>query len=470
MLPAEFPFPVPRWTQRVLRFVLGEAFLGFLAIAAVALTLLPMLFPVARGTERLLELCQWGIVALFAAEYLLGLASAPSKKTFVLDPWRLLDLFTILVPMLTILPNVSEALRTSPVFRLARVVRIAVMGARASGVIIRDEQRHGAAAAIAPLEVSKLARHDAEPVRSTWSELLEWVSAPGDEWYHAANLSPDALRDLTASLGMPHGQIEDHLFTTGYPHIETSADTTLLFVWLPESTGDRYEVDRNGLLLLATKQSVLTLSRRQSGLLPLLGRALHSVELPHAPFVVRMTSALLRALVDQNEAIVGRFERELHALEEVPVRESRPQFLEHTFRLKKELAAAQADLWRLKGIVANLAESRVRLPASDADAAAAFRVLQDELDYLYETVVNTKEGLLSVIDLHLNVVSFEMNRVMRVLAVVSVLGLVPAVIGGLFGMNLNGNPWPFTLPQVTFAVCLSMVLGLYLFFVKGWLR
>ena len=91
-------------------------------------------------------------------------------------------------------------------------------------------------------------------------------------------------------------------------------------------------------------------------------------------------------------------------------------------------------------------------------------------DYLYETVVNIRDEVLSVMELHLNIVSFDMNRVMRVLAVVSVLGLIPAVIGGLFGMNLIDNPWPFTLPQVAFAISFGMVVGLYLFFVKGWLR
>ena len=85
-------------------------------------------------------------------------------------------------------------------------------------------------------------------------------------------------------------------------------------------------------------------------------------------------------------------------------------------------------------------------------------------------MVNTREGLLSLIDLHLNIVSFEMNRVMRVLAVVSVLGLIPAVVGGLFGMNLIDNPWPWTLKQVAFCVCFGMTLCLYFFFVKGCLR
>jgi Mg2+ and Co2+ transporter CorA len=63
-----------------------------------------------------------------------------------------------------------------------------------------------------------------------------------------------------------------------------------------------------------------------------------------------------------------------------------------------------------------------------------------------------------------------MNRVMRVLAVISVLGLIPAVVGGLFGMNLIDNPWPWTLKQVSFCVGFAMTMCLYFFFVKGWLR
>jgi Mg2+ and Co2+ transporter CorA len=40
----------------------------------------------------------------------------------------------------------------------------------------------------------------------------------------------------------------------------------------------------------------------------------------------------------------------------------------------------------------------------------------------------------------------------------------------MFGMNLDGNPWPFTLPQVTFIVSALILLCLYAFFTKGWLR
>ena len=59
---------------------------------------------------------------------------------------------------------------------------------------------------------------------------------------------------------------------------------------------------------------------------------------------------------------------------------------------------------------------------------------------------------------------------MRVLAVVSALGLIPAIIGGLLGMNLIDTPWMLTLPQVAFGVFFGMVIGLYFFVIKGWLR
>jgi Mg2+ and Co2+ transporter CorA len=73
-------------------------------------------------------------------------------------------------------------------------------------------------------------------------------------------------------------------------------------------------------------------------------------------------------------------------------------------------------------------------------------------------------------DLHMNVASFEMNKGMRLLAILSALGLLPAVVGGLLGMNLVGNPWPATLPQVAFGVFWGMALALYIFFIKGWIR
>jgi Mg2+ and Co2+ transporter CorA len=243
-----------------------------------------------------------------------------------------------------------------------------------------------------------------------------------------------------------------------------------VFLWSPEFDAAAGRVDRHAMLLVAWERGLLSLSRRPTALVPRTAPVTAAAQVEPATFPVQMILAETGRVLRGNEAIVARFEQELHALEDVPVRESRPVFFERTFRLKKELSAAQSDLWRLRSVLADLAERRLALPGMSEHDAEAFGRLSATAVYLYETVVNIREEALSVIELHLNVVSFDMNRVMRVLAVVSVLGLIPAVIGGLFGMNLVDNPWPFTLPQVAFVICFGMLIGLYLFFVKGWLR
>jgi Mg2+ and Co2+ transporter CorA len=78
--------------------------------------------------------------------------------------------------------------------------------------------------------------------------------------------------------------------------------------------------------------------------------------------------------------------------------------------------------------------------------------------------------LQSLVDLRLNVSSFQMNRVMRLLALLTALALIPATIGGLLGMNLNDAPYYGTLPQIAFGVGVAMMLSLYIFAIKGWLK
>ena len=51
----------------------------------------------------------------------------------------------------------------------------------------------------------------------------------------------------------------------------------------------------------------------------------------------------------------------------------------------------------------------------------------------YETISETKETVQTLIELHINLKSFEMNGLLKLLAVVSFLGLIPSVVGGLLG-------------------------------------
>jgi Mg2+ and Co2+ transporter CorA len=470
MLRTELPFRVETLPQRLAAVLLGEAFLGFLAIVAAALTLFPMLFEVSVVVEAAIDAVQWVIIGWFALEYGVALAAAPAKGAFLRDPWRLVDLFTVLLPLVSLLPNVSRALLSSPVLRLVRLVRLVTLGVRASGVAVRHTaQKRVETRPTGPAQVMLVA--DAPrfaPASSSLEDLRAWLRAPGRDWYHVAQPTAEVLTAIATALGLSREFLESQLVATNYPHLTVAGKFTALYVQIPE-LGVKPLVERRGLLLLAWGESVLSFSVRPAQVVERM-RPTGEADAGGEGFAARMMAWVIEHVVRQNQGVADVLEARLRELEEVPVRESRPEFFERSFRLKRELSAAQADLWRLKGVLGELAGGRVPLAGWSEEHAEAFRRFATSADYLYETIINIREEVLSVIELHLNIVSFDMNRVMRVLAVVSVLGLIPAVIGGLFGMNLVDNPWPFTLPQVAFAVCFGMVLCLYFFFVKGWLR
>jgi Mg2+ and Co2+ transporter CorA len=471
MLRTEFPFRIEGWPRRILAVLLGEAFLGFLAILSVALTLFPILFKVGPVVDAAINTAQWAIVGWFAFEFIFAFVIAPSKAAFVSNPWRWLDLFTVAVALASLLPSVSSALRSSLILRLARIGRLVSLSLRASGLTSRRRLRHATEkGSRGPTEVLLVSDPpDFKPEPTSLNEVLRWLGAPDEQWFHVSSPTPEDLKQIATIAKLPIGFLETHLMQTSYPHWAGAGGKTGLFLWVPEINADG-DPDRHGMFFLPVGAGLLSFSRR----------AVHSIERfhppaededkPPLPFAARMVARILERVAHENERLAGGFETRLRELEDVPVRNSDPEFFEKTFRVKRELSAAQADLWRLKGVVGDLAQGRVLLGHMPDSGAEKFRRYANDVDYLYETMVNVREEVMSVIELHLNVVSFEMNRVMRVLAVVSALGLIPAVIGGLLGMNLADNPWPFTLPQVAFVVVLLMVLGLYFFFVKGWLR
>jgi Mg2+ and Co2+ transporter CorA len=472
MLRSEFRFPLQRWPQRLLALLLGEAFLGFLAIIAVALTLFPMLFAVKPVVDAAIDAVQWVIIAWFAFELIFAFASARAKWAFIRSPWRWIDVATILLPLASLLPQVSHALLSSPALRLVRLTRLVVLGVRVSGVSVRHRKTAVAeTVSNAPAKITLMAdAPEFSPEPASWEELLRWLAQPGPEWYHISHPGQEQLTAMSNALRLPPGFLAAHLQGTNYPHLASTRDVTALFVWLPELIGAS-QVERHGVLFVLLRDSLLSLSRQSTAAIERITSSAPTAEeaAEKTPFAPRMLGLFLERVINQNENVIGAFEHELRALEEVPIRDSSPAFFERTFRVKKELSTTQADLWRLKGVLADLASGRA-IASGPESTKEVFRRLAGEAEYLYETVINIRDEVLSVMELHLNIVSFDMNRVMRVLAVVSVLGLIPAVIGGLFGMNLADNPWPFTLPQVAFSISFGMVLCLYFFFVKGWLR
>jgi Mg2+ and Co2+ transporter CorA len=63
-----------------------------------------------------------------------------------------------------------------------------------------------------------------------------------------------------------------------------------------------------------------------------------------------------------------------------------------------------------------------------------------------------------------------MNRVMKVIAVITCIAVIPSIIGGLLGVNLTEGDFPIKLTEIFFIVFSLMLLGLYAFYKMDWLK
>ena len=160
--------------------------MGLLALVALATALGPMVFDVSPNVERLLTLLEWLLVAALAAEFVIQGAAADDRRAWLKSPWRIIDVVTILGPIASLLPQVSDVARGSLMLRVLRIGRAVAFGTRAGSVVAR--QGHEPLVTVhetAPI-VSVVNADDARPpVESDWSSFIAWTRTPGASWFHA---------------------------------------------------------------------------------------------------------------------------------------------------------------------------------------------------------------------------------------------------------------------------------------------
>jgi hypothetical protein len=450
---------------------LNETFMGLLAIGALGTALAPELFELTPTELAVVDNLEWAIVGLFVAEYVVHFLLAPNKKEYVCNAWRVLDLFIIVTATLSLLPAVTDVLRHTLVLRLLRIGRVFAFGARAGTARLRLRTTTADVPVSTVPQAFAVGREPSWPARQLeWKEFLGALTRAEGMWHDAFDLGGEQITELARVLGVAVGNLGIGPGTHTYPRLKRIGNMLVAVVWLPFiRPGEHSEIEWCGILtILREDGGILTAAVRDCQLRQRMGRWLD----PQASqsLAAQGAEAFFRMVLEHTEEAVAALENRLRIMESVPVAGVGEEFFRQAFRLRRDLFQISADLWRLKAGIDQIEAGRLALPGHASPGGEIFGVLSDQADYLYETADNLREGLVSLIELHLNTVSYEMNRFMRLLAVVSVCGLVPATVGGLLGMNILGNPWPFTLGEVTFFVTLVVLGILYVFLTHGNLK
>lgn len=180
---------------------------------------------------------------------------------------------------------------------------------------------------------------------------------------------------------------------------------------------------------------------------------------------------LIDRLVDKYVPIIDDFQELLDKLEELAIEDPPAEYLVTVSDRKTELLNLRRIMTQQRDILGQL--TRGEVPFMGHMSRIYFRDVLDHLNREVETIDIYRDLLMGCRDIYMSSINNRLNRIMKTLAIISVVTLPLTVITSFFGMNFADTiPW-FTRP-LTFAaamllmICLPFVF-LYLFRKYGWL-
>lgn len=145
-------------------------------------------------------------------------------------------------------------------------------------------------------------------------------------------------------------------------------------------------------------------------------------------------------------------------------------FLEKAYQFGKEVGRLVSNLVHFKEMLYLLGSRNIRLEGFSQQAKESLHALQETATFLNETADDVMGNLNGIIDLYINQTSFDTNRILKILAVITAVSVVPSALGGVLGMNLLDVPFEALLWQLALVIGIIMLFIMYVFTKLGWLK
>jgi len=218
----------------------------------------------------------------------------------------------------------------------------------------------------------------------------------------------------------------------------------------------------------------------------------HFVETPHetgeqggaaSAFIF---AGFLEAVVDRQADALERLRNELDGMSH--------QVFHHRFAKAEESSAKrrnqESDLQAILVTLGRAYDSISFLRDSQLGVARIAPYVQATADWLPKSVVTRLESVHKdisslnefsthltdkvqfLLDATLGLISISQNSLIKVLTIVSIVGIPPTLIAGIYGMNFKNMPelsWTYGYPYAWALMIATAILPLILFRIKGWL-
>jgi magnesium transporter len=179
--------------------------------------------------------------------------------------------------------------------------------------------------------------------------------------------------------------------------------------------------------------------------------------------------SIIDAVVDEYYLTLAHLEDDIESFENRAVKTSDDTFIAEMQDSKKVLFQIKRAMIPLRDNLVIISRRNTLL--INDELKPFFQDLQENLNNAIETVENCRDWLSNIMDVNLSVVSYQMNKVMKILATVSAMFIPLTFIAGVYGMNFEnmpelGKPWGY--PVVLGCMGLISVSMIILFKIKRW--
>jgi magnesium transporter len=288
-------------------------------------------------------------------------------------------------------------------------------------------------------------------------------------WFDITDTNVEDLEHVAEALRVPRNTLIGKL-SSNYPHVDSYPDYTKVFIWhLNKENPSKDITGQMGPVIVFTNgQSVVTISHAWTRMSEAIASG---YSLPRFSKVSPITRVIYLALdhsLETYEHYVDVYEAKSERLED-----HYPPWQKHAYMEAFEVQRETSSLLRLLRHLSHLAESLV-------DDHTELGILEEEkrlFDLILERVTGavettevTHETMRDLIGIHMDTLSNDMSKTMRLIAALTIIIGVPSLITNLLSINLTQNILGASpIVEIVISVSAMALLGVFFYF-KGWLK
>jgi magnesium transporter len=299
----------------------------------------------------------------------------------------------------------------------------------------------------------------------TVDELLEYRNQSGISWININGLKDSkAISRLAAVYRIHPLTIEDILNTEHRPKVEEFDD--YLFITLKEiSPQNEGPMVFDQISLILTGNTVITFQEIPGDTFDGIRRRI----LDNMGRIRRMGAdylayAIIDAVVDEYFLALDILGAGIEQFEDRAMSEEDTAFMADIQKVKQRLHRVRRIIWPLRESLSSL--SRSESSFISGELGPFIKDLHDNVIQAAETVESYRELIAGVMEVNLSTVSNRMNKIMKVLTIISTLFIPLTFIVGVYGMNFSNMPelnYPYAYP-VIWGIMAAIGIGMLIFF------